>query len=65
MASRERHPLRRLINELHKHGLFSTPLDTPSEIVWTSMLEVTTVYEENVYYKSLYFTPAPYPTVDL
>jgi hypothetical protein len=47
MASRELLPLRRLIAELHKHGLFSTPLDKPFSITRTSTLETSTIYEDN------------------
>lgn len=47
MASRELLPLRRLVIELHKHGLFQTPLDTPFSITKTSYLEATTFYEDN------------------
>lgn len=47
MASRELLPLRRLVIELHKHGLFQTPLDTPFSVTRTSYLETTTVYEDN------------------
>jgi len=47
MASRELLPLRRLTAELHKHGLFSTPLDKPFSITHTSTLEASTIYEDN------------------
>jgi len=47
MASRELIPIRRLIVELHKHGLFSTPLDKPFSITHTSTLEASTIYEDN------------------
>jgi len=47
MASRELLPLRRLVMELHKHGLFSTPLSTPFSITHTSTLEASIVYEDN------------------
>jgi hypothetical protein len=39
---------RRLIAELHKHSLISTPLEHPFSITHTSTLEASTIYEDNV-----------------
>jgi hypothetical protein len=47
MASRELIPLCQLIVELHKHGLFSTPLGKPFSVTHTSTLEASTIYEDN------------------
>jgi len=47
MASRELLPIRRLIAELHKHSLISTPLDHPFSVTHTSTFEASTVYEDN------------------
>jgi hypothetical protein len=47
MATRELLPLRRLVIELHKHYLFTTPLDNPFSTTRTSTLETTAIYEDN------------------
>jgi hypothetical protein len=47
MASRELLPIHRLIAELHKHSMISTPLDHPFSVTHTSTLEASTVYEDN------------------
>jgi len=46
MAGRELLPLRHLVLELHKQGLFTAPLTQPFAITRTSTLEATTIYED-------------------
>jgi hypothetical protein len=47
MASRELVPLRRLIAELHKHGMISTPMDHPFSVTHPSTFEASTVYKDS------------------
>jgi hypothetical protein len=47
MSIRELIPLHHLVIELHKHSLFTAPLDKPYAITRTSTLEVLQVYEDN------------------
>jgi len=48
MASRDLLPICCLAIELHKHGLFETPLDSPFSTTHTSTLETSTIYEDNM-----------------
>lgn len=47
MARRELLPICWLVVRLHKHGLFSTPLNKPFSITHTSTFEASTMYEYN------------------
>jgi hypothetical protein len=47
MVSRELIPLRCLVHELHKHGLFTSPPDKPFSITHTPTLDATIVNEDN------------------
>jgi len=43
-ASHELIPLQHLVHELHKHGLFSTPLDKTFGVTHCPTLATTTIY---------------------
>ena len=47
MGSRELIHLRCLVIELHKHSLFSAPLEKPFFMTRTSTLETSNIYEDN------------------
>ncbi len=47
MATRELLPLRHLAAELHKIGLFTSPLDKSFSTTKTSTLEATNIYEDS------------------